>query len=49
MAAPIKPTIAKTEPMAPLFFRKEVPELEPVSELPSEDELAPEMLTVELK
>lgn len=49
IAAPIKPTIAKVEPIAALFCRKEVPELFPVPVFPSAEEVSLGMPIVELK
>lgn len=49
MAAPTKPTMANVEPMAALFFKKEVPAPVPVPVFPSADWVSLGMLIVELK
>lgn len=49
IAAPIRPTIAKVEPIAALFCRKEVLELFPVPAFPSAEEVSLGMPIVELK
>jgi len=49
MAVPTKPTMAKVEPIAALFFRKELPAPVPVATFPSADWVSLGMLMVELK